>query len=46
MSADMRHGMLGLFTVCQFISMPAVFKSLIYVETLWLNPNFRGTPIK
>jgi hypothetical protein len=46
MSADMGQGMQGLSIVCQFISRPAVFKSLVYVETLWLNPNFRRTPIK
>jgi hypothetical protein len=46
MSADMRQGKQGLFVVCNFISTPAVFKSLIYVETLWLNPNFSGIPIK
>jgi hypothetical protein len=46
MSADMRQGMQGLFIVCQFIYRPAVFKSLVYVETLWLNPYFRGTLIK
>lgn len=34
MSTDMRQGLQGLFIVCHFISRPAVFKSLIYVETL------------